>query len=59
MRAQFSVAAGVGNDLLHRLPRAQQLQLAAGELAVIADAGATVEQQKQHTRKQNRKNAIK
>jgi hypothetical protein len=29
------------------------LQLATGQLAVIADAGATVEQQKQHARKQN------
>jgi hypothetical protein len=57
--AQCRVAARVGNDFFHRLARPQQLQLAAGQLAVIADAGATVEQQKQHTRKQNPKNAIK
>jgi hypothetical protein len=28
-------------------------------LTVVADAGATVEQQKQHARKQNAQNAIK
>ena len=31
----------------------QQLQLTTDQLAVITDAGATVEQQKQHARKQN------
>ncbi|MNN55362.1 hypothetical protein D3C81_1702350 [compost metagenome] len=57
--AQSGVAARIVDHLFHRLARPQQLQLAAGQLRVIADAGATVEQQKHHTRKQNPKNAIK
>jgi hypothetical protein len=57
--AQVLVTRRVGNHAGNRLPRPQQLQLATGQLVVVADAGATVEQQKQHTRKQNAKNAIK
>jgi hypothetical protein len=59
MRSQFLIALWVGNNAGHRLPSSQQLQLTTGQLAVIADAGTTVEQQKQHTRKQNAQNAIK
>ncbi|MCY1358246.1 hypothetical protein D9M69_447750 [compost metagenome] len=57
--AQFLIARRVGNHAGNRLPGPQQLQLAAGQLAVIAGAGAAVEQQKQQARKQNAKNAIK
>ena len=59
MRTQLLIAGGVGNHVGNWLSSPQQLQLATGQLAVIADAGATVEQQKQHTRKQNTQNAIK
>ena len=59
VRAQFRIAARVGNHAGDRFAGLQQLPLTAGQLAVIADACATVEQQKHHTRKQNPKNAIK
>ena len=59
MRTQLLIASRVGNHLGNRFPSPQQLQLTTGQLAVIAEAGAAVEQQKQRTRKQNAQNAIK
>jgi hypothetical protein len=59
VRTQFLIALGIGYHTGNRLSCPQQLQLATGQLAVVADAGTTVEQQKQHTRKQNAQNAIK
>jgi len=59
VRSQLLIALRVGDNAGYRLPSPQQLQLTTGQLTVIADAGTTVEQQKQHTRKQNAQNAIK
>jgi hypothetical protein len=59
VRTKFLIAGGIGNHLGNRLTGPQQLQLAIGQLTVITDSGATVEQQEQRTRKQNAQNAIK
>ena len=44
VRTQHRIARRIGKHLGHRLPGPQQLQLTAGQLAVIADAGAAAEE---------------
>ena len=44
VRAQHRVAGRVGNHLRNRLPGAQQLQLPIGQLSVVTDAGAAIDE---------------
>ncbi|BCT30553.1 hypothetical protein PproGo58_00480 [Pseudomonas protegens] len=59
MGPQGRVAGGVGDHLGHRRASPQQVHLAAGQLAVVRNAAATVEQQKRQGRKQKAQKRIK